>query len=125
MKSAAGLVGGHFGAHAGAALGTAILPGVGAVVGGLVGAVVTGIASGFVADTTSDKVLGVDDNIFVQYVYDKVLLELQSQFRLSAECVVELMSRLQPQVLQHALIKERENAFYIALKAGQQILHKD
>jgi len=122
LKSGAGLVGGKVGASVGAAVGTAILPGVGTLIGAAVGATVSGIGAGFAADMVSDGVLGVSDSAFVQSVYHKVVLELQSQYGLSEYRVAKLRSMLETEAMHQVLIKDRDFAFYKALTAGQQIL---
>lgn len=93
--------------------------------GGFVGAAVGGLSAGCVADMVSDGVLGVDDSAFVQSVYHRVVLELQSQYGLSQNRVSQLRSRLQTETMDKELIKDGELAFHTALKAGQQMLQED
>ena len=73
----------------------------------------------------SNGVLGADDSAFVQSVYYKVALELQSLYELSESQVTQLMSVLETQAMHRVLIRNRECAFHTALNAGQQILQKD
>lgn len=124
VNSAAGLAGGQAGFALGAAMGTAICPGVSTAVGGFIGATVAGVGAGFAADKASDGLLGMHDSVFVQDVYHKVVLELQSQYGLSESRVTQVRAKLETKAMSKLLINSRESAFYKALTAGRKILQR-
>ena len=60
--------------------------------------------------------------MFVQSVYQKVMMKLQSQYGLSENHVTNLRSRLEKEAMDKVLIRDHDSAFYMALK---KILQKD